>query len=288
VAGIVLGLGAALGWGLADYIAAVTSQRISAIVAVGAMHVVSVAVLLVVAGLTGSSLGFDRHVPQLVGLGALSAFTFVALYRGLALGPLSLVSPIVSAYAALTVVLAVALLGDRLSAVQAAAIGTTIAGIVLVSARLERVRLERGTAAGVFWGFAAMLGLGELSYQVGAYSQEEGWLQPVLATRAFACLFLVPVLAYVVRGGEDARRLRADGRLGAAMLTLGLLDVCGWILFNVGVRHAQVSFVAAASAWYPLVPLVFAVVLLRERPARNQWLGIALILGGLSLLGAAA
>ena len=43
--------------------------------------------------------------------------------------------------------------------------------------------------------------------------------------------------------------------------------------------------VATAAAPYSVVPIVFGVVLLHERPRWVQWAGIGLVIGGLILLG---
>jgi drug/metabolite transporter (DMT)-like permease len=48
-----------------------------------------------------------------------------------------------------------------------------------------------------------------------------------------------------------------------------------------------VSVVTAASATYPLIPVFGGVVLLHERPVPTQYLGIAMVIGGLLLLGVA-
>jgi drug/metabolite transporter (DMT)-like permease len=292
VIGIALGLGAAIGWGLADYVAATASRRVSATWNVLGMHITSVLVMLVAAGATGNLLKIPvSHLPQFALLGAVSTVAFIALYKGLSIGPLSLVSPIVSAYAAVTVILAVVVLGERLNALQAFAVGTTIVGIILASLRLEKVRLERGSTAGVALGFVAMIGLGVLTYGIGSYERDFGWVRPLLATRIFASGF---ILAVLLAGRSRLRETPAQQigiRLPSALVAvagLGVLDTVGWFLFNFGVARSKISFVGAASAWYPLVPLIFAIVLLKERPSMNQWAGIALILGGLTLLGAAA
>src|SRR5581483_4011822 len=110
------GLGAALSWGLADYVAAVASRRIGAFGVVLGFHLLATAALAVLAGATGALddvRGGD--LPFFLLVGALGVGSYLAFYRALAIGPISLVSPIVSGYAAVTVVLAVVLGGESLS-----------------------------------------------------------------------------------------------------------------------------------------------------------------------------
>jgi drug/metabolite transporter (DMT)-like permease len=65
--------------------------------------------------------------------------SYLAFYRALAIGPISLLSPIASGYSAVTVVLAVLIAGERLSAVEAGAVLVTIAGVIVVSADVSRI-----------------------------------------------------------------------------------------------------------------------------------------------------
>jgi drug/metabolite transporter (DMT)-like permease len=57
------------------------------------------------------------------------------------------------------------------------------------------------------------------------------------------------------------------------------------VAFNFGVRHADTTVVATAAAPYSVVPIVFGVMLLHERPRWAQWAGIGLVITGLILLG---
>lgn len=69
---------------------------------------------------------------------------------------------------------------------------------------------------------------------------------------------------------------------------IAILDTGGYVFFNFGIRHADTSVVATASAPYAVVPIVLGVLLLGERPARSQWAGVSLVISGLLLLGVAA
>jgi drug/metabolite transporter (DMT)-like permease len=55
--------------------------------------------------------------------------------------------------------------------------------------------------------------------------------------------------------------------------------------FARGAQVAALSVVAAVSATFPLIPFVGGLVLLRERPAFSQAIGVFAVVGGLVLLG---
>ena len=189
-----MGLGAALLWGLADYFAAVASRRRGALRVVLGFHLAALvpltALVLATNGLARVSL---TQVAVLVGVGAFGWVSYLAFYGALAIGPISVLSPIVSGYAAVTVLLAVVIAGDRLSAVQAGAVATTIAGAMVASAdvrAIARAKLERRSALGFLLALAAMALLGAFVFGVSYYRQRVGWLGPIFLARGFATCLL--------------------------------------------------------------------------------------------------
>ncbi|MGH2872915.1 MAG: EamA family transporter [Solirubrobacteraceae bacterium] len=300
--GITLGLGAALSWGLADYFAAVASRRIGALRVVLGFHLAALVPLTTLALATGAlahvSLG---ELVALAGFGAVGWLSYLAFYGALAIGPISVLSPIVSGYATVTVLLAVFFGGSRLSPPESVAVAITIGGAMLASADLReiaRARLGRRSALGFVLALCAMVLLGTFVFGVAYYRPRIGWLAPIFLGRGFATAFLIcHALGSATRG---ARPRRAEAtcdaplstgertRLIATMVLLGLLDTAGYVCFNLGVGHATTAVVAAASAPYALVPVAMGVSMLRERPTPTQWLGAGFVIAGVVVLGAAA
>ena len=283
--GIALGLGAALCWGLADYFAAVSSRIVGAQRVVLGFHLVAMLPLAVLVLATGAlaRLQLDQ-LPAFALLGAVGWLSYLAFYGALAIGPISVLSPIVSGYAAVTVVLAVLISGERLSAGQTAAVAITIAGAMVASAdfrEIARTRLERRSALGYPLALAAMALLGGFVFGVSYYHQSIGWLGPIFLARGATTLFLLTQTA--LRGGLHSRLL--PRKVLPAIVLLALLDTGGYVFFDVGARHAATSVVATASAPYALVPVLMGVTLLREHPTAAQWSGVALVIGGLIGLG---
>jgi drug/metabolite transporter (DMT)-like permease len=68
-------------------------------------------------------------------------------------------------------------------------------------------------------------------------------------------------------------------------MTLGLVDLVGTISYSRGAEIGLVSIVTAVSATYPLIPVFGSVALFGERPAPNQYAGVAMVIAGLMLLG---
>ena len=280
--GIALGLAAALSWGLADYFVTLASRRTGTLRVVLGFHLVATAVLAAVVLATGALEDISwGDVPPFVLLGGLGWASYLAFYRALAIGPISIVSPVVSGYAAVTVVLAVFVLDERLSGGEIVAIVTALVGVVLASSDLRRIfAAERLAALGILLALATTLLIGGFVFGVAYYSDDFGWLTPIFLARAFATAL---VAATAARGGRWRFPDRSPRLLGTIGL-IALLDTGGYVSFNVGSRNADTAIVAAASSPYAVVPIVMGVVLLAERPARVQWAGIALVIAGLVLL----
>jgi drug/metabolite transporter (DMT)-like permease len=309
--GIALGLGAALSWGLADYFAAVASRRIGALRVVLGFHLVALipltALALATDALAHVSVG---EVAVLAGVGAVGWLSYLAFYGALAIGPISVLSPIVSGYAAVTALLAVGFAGSRLSALQSVAVAITIGGTMLASAdvrEIMRAKLQPRSVLGFVLALCAMCLLGAFVFGVSYYRQRIGWLGPIFLARGFATVFLLGhVLVRGARvtppgGATGAATGAAAGEHGAEpaavqpssrapvvaiIALLALVDTGGYVCFNLGVGHAPTAVVAAASAPYALVPIAMGVWLFRERPTRAQWLGVACVLVGVIVLGA--
>lgn len=285
--GILLGLTAALAWGLADYFAALASRRTGSFRVVLGFHLVAMVLLVALLLVTGEGLSdvSGGDLAWLAFVGLLGGVSYLAFYRALAIGPISIVSPIVSAYAAVTVVCAVLIGGERLSAGETGAIVVVIAGVLLASSDLAQMRhLERIALLGILLALVTAVVIGAFVYGVAHFSADYGWLVPIVLARGFSTLFLLGV---ALRGG-DWRFPDHSPWLLATIAGIALVDTLGYVAFNFGVRHADTSIVATAAAPYAVVPIVAGVALLHERPAAVQWGGIGLVLAGLVLLGAVA
>jgi drug/metabolite transporter (DMT)-like permease len=283
--GIALGLGAALSWGLADYFVALATRSVGVLRVALGFHLAALIPLTVVVLATDALARVTwGEVLVFALLGSLGWLSYLAFYAALAIGPISLVSPIVSGYAAVTVVLAVLIVGEHPSALATAAVIMTIAGVMVASAHRSSTataKARRQAARGLGLTIAATVMFGGFLFGVSYYHNRIGWLAPIFLARGFAAVFL---LAHV--GQRGARRWRqAPPRVLWLIALIAVLDTGGYIFFNIGARHAETSVVATASAPYAVVPIVMGVFLLHERPSRVQWLGVAMLISGLILLG---
>lgn len=279
---MIFGLGAALGWGLADFFGALAGRRIGALATVIPGQVLSAVAMTVILLASGSTLVSLRgSVGLLVLNGVAAAFAYVTHYRALELGPVAVVSPIGAGYAVVGVALAIAVLGERPSTVALLGAAGAIVGVALVSTDLRKLRdgIEHHVP-GLWWAVAAAVAFGVAGFLLGWISQRAGWIPGLWASRVAQVACYLP-LVLVSRG-----RLRvAPGRALAIALLAGCADLLGVVMYAAGSERGFVSIVIAASAVFPLIAVVLSIVVFGERIVANQVVGIALVVGGLLLLG---
>lgn len=283
--GVLFGLGAAVTWGSADYVAAIAGRRIGSHRVVLGFHVVATFLLALLVLGTGSLEGVSAaDVGFFVLVGAIGWTGYACFYRALAIGPISVLSPIVSGYAMVTLLLAIILLDERLGVAAACAVVVSVVGIVLASSGLRHIfRVERIDAHGLLFALAAMVLIGAFVLGVSVKADDLGWLAPVFLARLFSTVF---VFASLIKGGGWRFSDRSP-RVLWAIVALALLDTAGYISFNLGTEHSDTAIVAAASAPYAVIPVIAGVMFFHERPTPTEWVGVGFVIAGLVLLGLA-
>ena len=281
---MIYGLVAALGWGFADFGGAVVGRRIGSISTVVVSQGFN-AVFMTVLILGGHhDLGVLWPYIGFVALnGAASATAYVSHYRALQLGPVAIVSPIGATYALVGVALAIVVLGERPAGIAIAGGAVTIVGVMLASTDLRKVEegLHKQRAPGLPWALvsAVMFGIG--GFLLGYLSQRVGWVVGLWASRMAQ---LVAFSCFAILRRSEIRGIGRN-RMTAGAIGVGLADLLGVIAYSSGAEMGFVSIVLTASAVFPLIAVVLSIGLLHERPVPNQYAGIALVIGGLVMLG---
>ncbi len=279
------GLVAALGWGVADVTAAISGRRIGSlrtvvIAQLFSLVVLATAVLILRPPMEATS---TQIAILLVG-GVLGAGAYLSLYKSLALGPVALVSPIVAAFASITILLAVVFLHERLAGLALLGTLSTLVGVILTST--DPRALRRGGSlfqgGGVPWAIASMLLFGVATFVLGRVAHDIGWAAPTVYSR------IGDVIAILLVGllFRSRMRGRALGRRDLLLaMFVGVADILGVMAYSRGAELGFVSIVTAASVAFIAIPVVAGFVLFRERPAPSQIAGILVVTGGLVALG---
>jgi drug/metabolite transporter (DMT)-like permease len=279
--GFFLGTLAALAWGFADVFVTYLSRRGGFFRTLLFTQMVGVGVLVVLAlalnDLPGPS---TAQLLALAGLGPVAVAAYGGFYRALELGPIAIVSPIASANGAVVVLLAVVVLGESLSSLQALGCLLVLGFIVLAALEPRAETAAEGTGSGIRLALLASAAFGGYLFALATFSDDLGWLVPILIARAMT----VAILAAVAVTRPPAAP-GALGRIGVAgCLVAGALDASGYLVFNRGAEIGEVAITSAAAASYPVIPILVGLFALRERVARHQLVGVAGVLCGMVVL----
>lgn len=339
---VILGLAGALVYGAADFLGGLAARRISAlrVTAVGALSGV---VLLAV----GSLVVPGRWSWEAVLWGGISGVTGAAaialLYACLAIGPMSILSPLTAVTSAIVPLTWGLVTGSELGLIAYPAFALALVAVVLVGF-VPSKEAVRPTLAGLLMAIASGTLIGAFYILIDQTPDDSG-LVPLVVNRSVSgsiMITLIVVLAIVAAarhvratdaplavldgahgaphglagsgagdGPTDADRTGPDSsgtdrgagtrllRASAAALRggwrggfwlavgCGLLDAIANIIVIIGLRVGELEIVSVLTALYPAGTILLAAVVLRERIARLQWVGLALALAASAMLAAA-
>lgn len=277
--GVLFGLLAAATYGVADFAGGQVSRRADVFSVVlisqliGAVPLAIVVPFLADQPATGAALAWGAAA----GVGGGTGVLF--LYRGLAVGRMSVVAPITGVMAAsLPVVFGLAI-GERPGPISLVGVVVALASVVLVSSAPPQASerdVELGddvarswTRSGVPYAFAAGTGFGLFFVFLDAAGSDTG-VWPLVATRG-SSLILVTAVALALR-----RPVKPPSGTLMLMAVAGILDVAANVFYLISTRFGLLSLVAVLTSMYPAVTVLMARVFLNERMIRTQLVGLAL------------
>jgi drug/metabolite transporter (DMT)-like permease len=272
---LLLALGASLSWGLADFAGPLWARTLGTLRVMFWAQVAGVAGIALAVAVRGQ--GPHTWIVLLAVPASLAGtLGLYAYYRGMAVGAMSVVAPIAGVSALIPVVFGIAT-GDSPSPVQLVGIAAALAGVGFAS--IEHREGVRRIATGVGLAALAAIGFGFYFPPMHAAGKADFWW----ASLIFRLTALATVGAAVaVR--RPAIRLRL--RELAIVSLVGLGDMLGNVLYAASSGHGLVSLTAVLASLYPVVTVLLAAQVLRERVAPVQRIGIVLTLVGVVLISA--
>jgi uncharacterized membrane protein len=275
-----LGLGSALGLGIADFMARFSARALGAsvtyeiVLIVGALAATA---LVAVAGvpLVWSPLGCAIAVLH----GWSVAAMCILLYTALARGPIAFVAPIVASHPALVLMVHV-LRGGRPSVVQWAAMAVVVVGGVLIAraAVNEPDANARGERTTLAVAFAACVAYAVLVLTGQAAAALVGGLETMWIGRWSG----VVLLSLAMLAQQKPIEIRAKWL--PYLIVQGVLDTAGYLALLAGGTTAAPYITMVVSSAFSVVTVVLARVVLREPISATQWGAISLIAAGAAIL----
>lgn len=311
----VLSLTGALVYGAADFLGGLAAKRLSAVLVTAIAAVAGLVVMLAALPLLGGAWAVTDLAWGALS-GVVGAVAIALLYASLAIGPMSILSPLTALMSAVTPMLWGTLVGsERFGPLGVWGLGLALVAVVLVGFVPERGAV-RPSAKGLAFAVGSGLAIGTY-YIVISHTSDESGIVPLVANRVVAATVLfaaVAVLAVAARarrrsavptpvpavpagvgtdGAAAAPRLEPSSRLAslrtgiALALAGGVLDAVANVLLLLGIRAGDLAVAAVLGAMYPAGTVILAAIVLRERIAPVQWAGLALALAAAGLLALA-
>ncbi len=270
-AGIAFGLLAALSFGGGDFVGASAARRAGVLVVAAGTQLAGLVVLLVALAVV------RPEIPQIDGIalglvaGIAGGIGLAALFGGMAVGSMGLVAALSGAGSLVIPLIVGGLMGARVAPLQLVGIGAAAAAAGAASGASRgdvgrRAMLLSALAAAAFGTWYVLLDL-------AAEAADPLW---TLALSRTASALVTGLLAI---GRFD--RSRYPFRVVAAA---GLLDVAGNALYIAARAEMAVGLAAALTGLYPIVTMLLARFILRERLAPLGLVGVALAVAAVVLI----
>lgn len=272
---LLLALASSFAYGAADFLGGVSARGAHVLRVVAIAAPTSLLVELLLWPAFGAQ--FDSGA---VGWGAASgvasAAAFALLYRTLAIGPMSLLSPVTAVVSAALPVAVGLIGGEQPGVVSICGMAIALVSVVVISGGPDGSGRRPSQAA-----LALAFGAGAaIALQLVCLDQtpSDSGIAPLIVGRA--------VSSAIVLGAVIAlhRRL-GDSRPGVpAAAGAGALDSLANLAFLLAVREGELAVVAVITALYPASTVLLARALLAERIGPIQLAGLGLAAVAVSLL----
>jgi drug/metabolite transporter (DMT)-like permease len=277
---IVLSTLSALLFGTADFSGGAASRR-NAIPAVLIWSQIAGLVLVVAFAILDDGLyhgtGRDLAWGAVAGLGGMGGLAF--LYRGLARGYVSIVSPLAAVLGAAVPVFFGVVSGETVGVVAGTGIALCFPAIVLMSwngtgviTRRDPERMRAswvdGAVSGVFFG---------LFFVAISLPDSSAGMWPLAAAR-------VTSITVMWAGATLLRQKRTVGTDHGLVLAAGILDMSANIAFVLALRQGLLAIVTVIASAYPAQTVILSRCIHGERVGVVRASGIGLALAGIALM----
>lgn len=270
---VILALLSSLVWGLSDFLGGTLSKKRKAVAVIGGSQSFGLIFvsLLAIAFQTwtwNQSVWINGAIA-----GAMGLFGLVCFYTALATGQMGIVAPISSLSAVVPVTIGL-VQGEQPSTMQLAGIVLALIGVILASGpelngKVDPRPVLLALFAAVTFGFCVYF------MAIGAR------INPTMTVTAMRAIqvSIVIALLLVIRnlGGLVKRDI-------PMLATIGASDAGANVLYTFAASLGLLSVVSVLGSLYPIVTVLLAWWIHKERLMRVQYIGIAITFSGVALL----
>ena len=281
---IIFGLLSAFSYGYADFVGALAAKRVRAISVTTISFIFGLLIATALSFVVGANFS-QAAITSGIYAGIASGIAISCLYAALALGPISIVSPLTAVISAIIPVIFDLATGAELGPFALVAIGLVLVAVVLV-AFVPGQDFRLPSLRALIYSVGAGLGFAGIFVFLDGAPSDSG-LATLIVMRIVGVLLMLAGLAYAFLRYQPKQFLETE-IFGRSLIWLVLLagsgDVLGNVFFLVATRAGELAIAAVLTSLYPVGTILLARIVLKERIAKSQSLGIVLAIGACVLI----
>lgn len=281
---IIFGLLSAFSYGYADFVGALAAKKVRAISVTTISFIFGLLIATALSFVVGANFS-QAAITSGIYAGIASGIAISCLYAALALGPISIVSPLTAVISAIIPVIFDLATGAELGPFALVAIGLVLVAVVLV-AFVPGQDFRLPSLRALIYSVGAGLGFAGIFVFLDGAPSDSG-LATLIVMRIVGVTLMLAGLAYAFFRYRPKQFLETE-IFGRSLIWLVLLagsgDVLGNVFFLVATRAGELAIAAVLTSLYPVGTILLARIVLKERIAKSQSLGIVLAIGACVLI----
>jgi drug/metabolite transporter (DMT)-like permease len=278
-----LGLAAACFWGVSDFLGGLATRKANVVFVVATAHGMSLVLLLLIAWLSHSPVPPHRYAVLGFCAGTFGGVALILYYQALSLGEMGLTTAVTGLLTAVVpVVYSFATQGSP-KATQIA--GFVVAGIAI--ALIAYVPAGKPRPLGLGLAILAGLAFGVFLVVLKIGSTHSLVWQLIYSRTASATLAGVASCWMLARGGQSSvveGKAQGKNRFLWIAGSAGALEATGSLLYMAAARNGRLDVAAVLASLYPVVTILLAAWILKERTTLSQTMGMGLALTAVVLV----
>lgn len=273
---VVLGLLAALFYGIGDFAGGLSSRKHSAVTILLYSYPVGAVLMTVMLPFFPGTLTARAAIFGILG-GAAGLMGVSIMYQLMVTAPMNVISPVTAVLAAIVPVIVGVTIGERPAVAAWLGILLGVFAVVLVSRTTDDHPHGRIAMRVIAMAFLAGVGFG-LYFVFLARAGHDSGLWPLVISRLASAVLILP-LAYVRHAYARVR-----GRTLALALGAGTFDALANLFFLLSARDGLLSLASVLTSLYPAFTVILAVGLLHEHVSRIQLVGLTMAAAAVVLI----
>lgn len=281
---IIFALVSYLGWSIGDIFGTISARKLNAYSVALWFQIFSLLIMFPLVIFFADQLKFIT-LPLLVltlSLGVLSTVALACFYEAFKRSNATLVGTLVSSFAAISVILSIVFLQERVTFFQFSAICLIFFGIVLSTLNFKEIitgKIIKDT--GILFAIGAMLLWGVYFAFIKIPVDSIGWFWPAYLSALTFPVILVPIFI----GKIKIQKPTANKAFFPMILNAFLLSMAA-LSYNLAIERGLTSVVAPIAGSYPTLFAVLSYFVFKDPLEIREIFGITITLVGIVLLSA--